>query len=63
MASLRGWDSVGQRLDAKVPYEQWKTMTFLASFRCDCIVLSSAMPYHLLNRADYRRRIAAARAH
>jgi len=37
MAPLRGWAPKGQRLDAKVPYGHWKTMTFLAALRCDRI--------------------------
>lgn len=37
MAPLRGWAPVGQRLDAKVPYGHWKTMTFLAALRHDRI--------------------------
>lgn len=38
MAPLRGWAPVGQRLDAKVPYGRWKTMTFLAALRYDRVV-------------------------
>ncbi len=37
MAPLRGWAPVGQRLNAKVPYGHWKTMTFIAALRCDRI--------------------------
>jgi len=37
MAPLRGWAPRGQRLDAKVPYGHWKTMTFLAALRHDRI--------------------------
>ena len=37
MAPLRGWAPRGQRLEAKVPYGHWKTMTFLAALRCDRI--------------------------
>jgi len=37
MAPLRGWAPRGQRLDAKVPYGHWKTLTFLAALRCDRI--------------------------
>jgi transposase len=37
MAPLRGWCSRGKRLNAKVPYGHWKTMTFLAALRCDRI--------------------------
>ena len=35
MAPLRGWAPRGQRLDAKVSYGHWKTMTFLAALRHD----------------------------
>ena len=35
MAPLRGWARRGQRLDAKVPYRRWRTMTFLAALRHD----------------------------
>ena len=31
MTPLRGWGPRGQRLDAKVPYGHWKTLTFLAA--------------------------------
>ncbi len=37
MAPLRGGAPRGQRLDAKVPYGHWKTMTFLAALRHDRI--------------------------
>lgn len=37
MAPLRGWAPKGQRLHAKVPYDHWRTMTFLAALRCDRI--------------------------
>jgi transposase len=37
MAPLRGWAAKGQRLNAKVPYGHWKTMTFIAALRCDRI--------------------------
>lgn len=37
MAPLRGWAPRGRRLDAKVPYGHWRTMTFLAALRCDRI--------------------------
>jgi transposase len=37
MAPLRGWSPKGQRLNAKVPYGHWKTMTFIAALRCDRI--------------------------
>ncbi|MGQ0559631.1 MAG: IS630 family transposase [Sphingosinicella sp.] len=33
MAPLRGWAPVGQRLNAKVPYGHWRTMTFIAALR------------------------------
>jgi transposase len=37
MAPLRGWAPRGQRLEAKVPFGHWKTMTFLAALRHDRI--------------------------
>jgi len=37
MAPLRGWAPKGRRLNAKVPYGHWRTMTFLAALRCDRI--------------------------
>ena len=37
MAPLRGWAPRGERLDAKVPYGHWNTMTFLAALRHDRI--------------------------
>lgn len=37
MAPLRGWATRGERLVAKVPYGHWKTLTFLAALRHDCI--------------------------
>ena len=37
MAPLRGWAPRGHRLDAKVPYGHWRTMTFLAALRYDRI--------------------------
>ncbi len=37
MAPLRGWAPRGQRLDAKVPYGHWKTLTFIAALRHDRI--------------------------
>jgi transposase len=37
MAPLRGWCRKGLRLNAKVPYGHWKTMTFLAALRHDRI--------------------------
>jgi transposase len=35
MAPLRGWGLRGQRLDARVPHGNWKTLTFLAALRHD----------------------------
>ena len=35
MAPLRGWAPCGQRLKAKAPHGNWKTMTFLAALRHD----------------------------
>ena len=35
MTRLRGWSNVGQRLVAKIPHGQWKTLTFIAGLRCD----------------------------
>lgn len=37
MVPLRGGAPIGQRLKAKVPYGHWKTMTFIATLRCDGI--------------------------
>ena len=37
MATLRGWAPRGERLIGKVPHGKWKTMTFLAALRHDCI--------------------------
>jgi len=37
MAPLTGWAPRGQRLKAKVPHGRWKTMTFLAALRHDCV--------------------------
>lgn len=37
MAPLRGWGPRGQRLDARVPYGHWKTLTFIAALRHDRI--------------------------
>ena len=37
MAPLRGWSPKGQRLQAKVPFGHWKTLTFLAALRHDRI--------------------------
>jgi hypothetical protein len=35
IAPLRDWASIGERLHAKLPYDHWCTMTFLAALRCD----------------------------
>jgi putative transposase len=37
MAPLRGWSPRGERLNAKVPYGHWNTMTFIAALRHDRI--------------------------
>lgn len=37
MAPLRGWSLCGRRLDAKVPFGHWKTMTFMGALRHDRI--------------------------
>jgi transposase len=37
MAPLRGWCQKGCRLNAKVPYGHWKTMTFIAALHHDGI--------------------------
>ena len=37
MAPLRGWCLRGQRLEAKVPFGHWKTMTFVGALRHDRI--------------------------
>jgi transposase len=37
MAPLRGWGPKGERLNAKVPYGHWKTLTFIAALRHDRI--------------------------
>lgn len=37
MAPLRGWGTKGKRLVARVPHGHWKTLTFLAALRADCI--------------------------
>ncbi len=37
MAPLRGWAPKGRRLQAKVPFGHWKTLTFLAALRHDRI--------------------------
>ena len=35
MAPLRGWSPRGERLQSKVPYGRWNTMTFVAALRRD----------------------------
>jgi len=35
MAPLRGWGPRGQRLQARVPHNHWKTLTFIAALRVD----------------------------
>lgn len=35
MAPLKDWAPVGQRLNAKVLYGHWKTMTLNAALRCN----------------------------
>jgi len=35
MAPLRGWGPRGQRLQARVPHNHWKTLTFVAALRVD----------------------------
>jgi transposase len=37
MTPLRGWGPKGRRLVAKAPHGHWKTMTFIATLRCDRI--------------------------
>jgi len=37
MSPLRGWSLRGRRLDAKVPFGHWKTMTFIGALRHDRI--------------------------
>ena len=37
MAPLRGWSLRGQRLEAKVPFGHWNTMTFVGALRHDRI--------------------------
>ena len=37
MAPLRGWYLRGKRLEAKVPFGHWKTMTFVGALRHDRI--------------------------
>jgi putative transposase len=53
MAPLRGWAPRGERLEAKVPYGHWNTMTFIAALRHDQI----AAPWLLdrpINGAAFR---------
>jgi transposase len=35
MTPLRGWGPRGQRLEAHVPHNHWKTLTFVAALRAD----------------------------
>jgi transposase len=37
MAPLRGWAKRGERLLGRAPHGHWKTMTFIAALRCDCL--------------------------
>lgn len=37
MAPLRGWGPRGERLIGKAPHGHWRTLTFIAALRCDCI--------------------------
>ena len=37
MVPLRGWGLRGQRLDARVPHGNWKTLNFIAALRHDRI--------------------------
>ena len=37
MAPLRGWYARGKRLKGKAPHGHWRTQTFLAALRCDCV--------------------------
>lgn len=37
MAPLRGWAARGLRLKDQVPHGRWKTLTFIAALRHDCI--------------------------
>jgi transposase len=37
MVPVRGWCRRGARLKAKAPFGRWKTMTFIAALRCDCL--------------------------
>lgn len=37
MAPVRGWARKGQRLRGHAPHGHWRTMTFLAALRCDCL--------------------------
>ncbi len=38
MAPLRGWCLRGQRLEVKVPFRHWKTITFVGALRHDRLV-------------------------
>jgi transposase len=37
MARLRGWHARGERLVERAPHGHWRTMTFLAALRVDCL--------------------------
>ena len=37
MAPIRGWCQRGKRLLGKVPHGHWRTLTFIAALRVDCI--------------------------
>lgn len=37
MAPIRGWEPRGHRLQSRVPYGNWKTLTLIAALRCDHI--------------------------
>jgi hypothetical protein len=37
MAPLRGQGEEGERLQAFIPHDHWKSMTFLSALRVDCI--------------------------
>ena len=37
MAPVRGWARKGQRLRGHTPHGHWRTLTFLAALRCDCL--------------------------
>ncbi len=38
MTKLRGRAPKGERLKARAPFGHWKTQTFIAGLRCDCLV-------------------------